>query len=83
MVLKGLKEKLVLSRAERGKQEMKGAKEIIGEVDDSMEAGEEIEEIYRLGNYEQEQHRPMCLFLPSLVHTLNTKPNPRRPRRFL
>lgn len=64
VIVFGLKEKVLPSRNERVKDEMKVARDIISEVgDDNMELDEEIEEVYRLGKYEEGRARPMKIKL--------------------
>lgn len=60
VIVFGLKEKVLTTRKERVKEELDVARAIIGEVDDeNKELGEEIEEVFRLGKYEEGKDRPM------------------------
>lgn len=60
VIVFGLKERVLTIRNERVKEELKVAKDIIREVDDdNTELGEDIEEVFRLGKYEEGKDRPM------------------------
>ncbi len=60
VIIFGLKEKIVNNRSERREEELKVAREIVQEVEgDNPEAVEEIEELRRLGKYEEGKVRPM------------------------
>lgn len=60
VIIFGLKEKVLNNRSDRVKEELKVAREIIKEVEeDNAEVVEEIEEVFRLGKYEEGKARPM------------------------
>ncbi|KAK3894637.1 hypothetical protein Pcinc_001615 [Petrolisthes cinctipes] len=60
VIVFGLKEKVSTTRKDRVKEDLKVARPIIGEVeDDNTESGEEIEEVFRLGKYQEGKDRPM------------------------
>lgn len=66
VIVFGLKEKVLTSKFERGKEELKLAREIIGEVgEENMDSEGEIEEVYRMGKYDEGRDRPMKIKLRS------------------
>lgn len=68
VIVFGLKEKVIKSKFERENDELKRAKELIGKVDDdNTELQEEIEEVYRLGKYEEGRDRPLKIRLKTQI----------------